>query len=173
MPDNDPNRPVLALTAQIVSAHVAHNSVSVEGLPTLIQRVYQALTNAGAEQPAAPERPPPAVSPKRSVFPDHIVCLEDGKKFKTLKRHLQIDHHMTPAQYRERWGLPADYPMVSPAYAEHRSSLAKQIGLGRKREDASAEPAQEAAPESDPEPAPTPSRRRRKSARTGSDGEPA
>jgi predicted transcriptional regulator len=122
---------VLALTARIVSAHVSNNSVQSEGLPSLIQLVYSALANAGTEAVEA-EKPMPAVPIKRSVFPDYIVCLEDGKKLKMLKRHLDASYNMTPAQYRERWGLPPDYPMVAPNYAERRSALAKQIGLGRK-----------------------------------------
>jgi predicted transcriptional regulator len=122
---------VLALTARIVSAHVANNSVQSEGLPNLIQLVYAALANAGTEVVEA-EKPMPAVPIKRSVFPDYIICLEDGKKLKMLKRHLDASYNMTPAQYRDRWGLPADYPMVAPNYAERRSALAKQIGLGRK-----------------------------------------
>ena len=122
---------VLALTATIVSAHVANNPVQSDGLPSLIQLVYNALTNVGTEV-AEPERPMPAVPIKRSVFPDYIICLEDGKKLKMLKRHLDASYNMTPAQYRERWSLPADYPMVAPSYAERRSALAKQIGLGRK-----------------------------------------
>ena len=122
---------LLTLTTQIVSAHVSHNEVQAAALPELIQQVYQALSQAGA--PASqPERPEPAVPIKRSVFPDHIICLEDGKSFKTLRRHLQNVYNMTPDQYRERWGLPREYPMVAPNYAQHRSSLAKSFGLGRK-----------------------------------------
>ena len=122
---------ILTLTAQIVSAHVSNNSVSSEALPDLIRHVHQALSGVG--QPAAePEKLQPAVPVKRSVFPDYIVCLEDGKKLKMLKRHLQSAYGMTPDQYRERWGLPSDYPMVAPNYAERRSALARQIGLGRK-----------------------------------------
>ena len=116
---------ILTLTAQIVSAHVSNNSVSSEALPDLIRHVHQALSGVG--QPAAePEKLQPAVTP------DYIVCLEDGKKLKMLKRHLQSAYGMTPDQYRERWGLPSDYPMVAPNYAERRSALARQIGLGRK-----------------------------------------
>ena len=121
----------LALTAQIVSAHVSNNTVSAEALPGLIRQVYQALTGAGVSAPE-PEKLQPAVPVKRSVFPDYIVCLEDGKQLKMLKRHLQSAYGMTPEQYRERWGLPPDYPMVAPNYAERRSALARQIGLGRK-----------------------------------------
>jgi predicted transcriptional regulator len=125
------NTNVLGLTAQIVSAHVSNNSVSPDSLPTLIQEVYKTLADVGKE-PIQPERPQPAVPVKKSVFPDHIICLEDGKKLKMLKRHLKTAYEMTPEQYRERWGLPPDYPMVAPNYALHRSSLAKRIGLGTK-----------------------------------------
>jgi predicted transcriptional regulator len=129
MPDQMPNNSVLGLTAQIVSAHVSNNSVSPDSLPSLIQEVYKTLSGVGKE-PAQPERPQPAVPVKKSVFSDHIVCLEDGKKLKMLKRHLKTSYNLTPEQYRERWGLAPDYPMVAPAYAKHRSSLAKKIGLG-------------------------------------------
>src|SRR3954465_8030254 len=122
---------VLGLTAQIVSAHVSNNSVSPDALPSLIQEVYKTLAGVGKE-PAQPDKPQPAVPVKKSVFPDHIVCLEDGKKLKMLKRHLKTAYNMTPEQYRDRWGLPPDYPMVAPNYAKHRSSLAKKIGLGTK-----------------------------------------
>jgi predicted transcriptional regulator len=124
---------LLTLTAQIVSAHVARNTVAVDALPDLIKQTYQALGSVG-DAPTLPEaeRPMPAVPLKKSVFPDYIICLEDGKKLKTLKRHLHSSYSMSPEQYRERWGLPRDYPMVAPNYAERRSALAKQIGLGRK-----------------------------------------
>jgi len=131
MAEDSPGTDVLGLTAQIVSAHVSNNSVTPEGLPSLIQDVYRTLANVGRE-PAQPDKPQPAVPVKKSVFPDHIVCLEDGKKLKMLKRHLKTAYNMTPEQYRERWGLAADYPMVAPNYARHRSSLAKKIGLGTK-----------------------------------------
>src|SRR5579875_726210 len=131
MADHGPNPDVLGLTAQIVSAHVSNNSVSPDALPALIQDVYRTLAGVGKE--AAPvEKPQPAVPVKRSVFPDYIICLEDGKKLKMLKRHLKTAYNMTPEQYRERWGLPPDYPVVAPNYARHRSSLAKKIGLGTK-----------------------------------------
>ena len=120
---------VLGLTAQIVSAHVAKNSVTPEALQSLIQEVYKTLAGVG-KAPAASERPQPAVPVKKSVLPDHIICLEDGKKLKMLKRHLKSAYNMTPKQYRERWGLAPDYPMVAPNYARRRSSLAKKIGLG-------------------------------------------
>ena len=123
---------ILELTAQIVSAHAANAKLSTDALPALIHEVYQALSGVGARPPAQPERPEPAVPIKRSVFPDHIICLEDGKSFKTLRRHLQTVYGMTPDQYRQRWELPRDYPMVASDYAEHRSRLAKSLGLGRK-----------------------------------------
>jgi predicted transcriptional regulator len=131
---------VLGLTAQIVSAHVRHNAVAPDALPGLIQEVYTALSNVG-KQPVEPERPTPAVPLKQAIRQDRIVCLEDGKSFSMLKRHLMTDHKMTPQQYRDRWGLPRDYPMVAPNYAKTRSALAKKIGLGRK----SAKPAKRAA----------------------------
>jgi len=131
MAEHPANNTVLGLTAQIVSAHVANNSVSVDALPGLIQEVYRTLSGVDKD-PAPVERPQPAVPVKKSVFPDYIVCLEDGKQLKMLKRHLKTSYNMTPEQYRERWGLAADYPMVAPSYAKHRSSLAKKIGLGTK-----------------------------------------
>jgi predicted transcriptional regulator len=131
MNDNSQQPDVLALTAQIVSAHVSNNSVTPDALPSLIQDVFRTLSGVGKE-PSTPDKPQPAVPVKKSVFPDHIVCLEDGKKLKMLKRHLKTAYNMTPEQYRERWGLPQDYPMVAPNYARHRSSLAKKIGLGTK-----------------------------------------
>ncbi len=125
------NSDVLGLTAQIVSAHVSNNSVAPDALPNLIQEVYRTLAGVGKE-PAVPDKQQPAVPVKKSVFPDHIICLEDGKKLKMLKRHLKTSYNMTPEQYREKWQLPPDYPMVAPNYARHRSSLAKKIGLGTK-----------------------------------------
>jgi predicted transcriptional regulator len=131
MPDNTSQLDVLGLTAQIVSAHVSNNSVTTEALPSLIQDVYRTLQNIG-QQPVQADKPQPAVPVKKSVFPDYIVCLEDGKKLKMLKRHLKTAYNMSPEQYRERWGLAPDYPMVAPNYASHRSNLAKKIGLGTK-----------------------------------------
>ena len=122
---------VLGLTAQIVSAHVRHNTVAPDALPGLIQDVYRALLNVG-QRPVQAERAPPAVSVKQSIRQDRIICLEDGKSFSMLKRHLMTDHKLTPQQYREKWALPRDYPMVAPDYAKTRSALAKKIGLGRK-----------------------------------------
>jgi predicted transcriptional regulator len=123
---------VLGLTAQIVSAHVSNNSIGADALPALIQDVYRTLAGVGKEQ-VVPEKQAPAVPVRKSVFPDHIICLEDGKKLKMLKRHLKTSYNMTPEQYREKWQLPPDYPMVAPNYAKHRSSLAKKIGLGTKK----------------------------------------
>jgi predicted transcriptional regulator len=131
MSDDAGTADVLGLTAQIVSAHLSKNNVAPDALPALIQDVYRTLANVGRE-PAQADKPQPAVPVKKSIVPDHIICLEDGKKLKMLKRHLKTSFNMTPDQYRERWGLPADYPMVAPNYASHRSSLAKKIGLGTK-----------------------------------------
>ena len=131
MSDDTANLSVLGWTAQIVSAHVSHNTVAPEALPALIQEVFRTLSNVGA-QPEVVEKPQPAVPVKKSVFGDYIICLEDGKKLKMLKRHLKTAYNLEPEQYRERWGLPPDYPMVAPNYARQRSSLAKKIGLGTK-----------------------------------------
>ena len=124
----------IELTADIVSAYVSNNSVPSGDLPGLISEVHTALMKVGTgaiELPA--EAPKPAVPVKKSVTPDYIVCLEDGKKFKSLKRHLRTQYNMTPEQYREKWGLPADYPMVAANYAKARSELAKEMGLGQQR----------------------------------------
>jgi predicted transcriptional regulator len=131
MAEDSSTQTILGLTAQIVSAHVSNNAVTRDALPELITQVYNTLITAGAE-PVEPEKLQPAVPIKKSVFPEYIICLEDGKKLKMLKRHLQTSYNMTPEQYRDKWGLPHDYPMVAPKYAEHRSELAKKIGLGRK-----------------------------------------
>jgi predicted transcriptional regulator len=131
MSDETAHADVLEWTAQIVSAHASNNTIPPDALPTLIQDVYRALLGLGA-QPEVVEKPQPAVPVKKSVFGDYIVCLEDGKKLKMLKRHLKTAYNMDPDQYRERWGLPPDYPMVAPNYARQRSSLAKKIGLGTK-----------------------------------------
>lgn len=122
---------LLELTTEIVVAHVGNNTLAVGDLPALIEDIYKTLSTLG-ETPEAPEAAKPAVPVKRSVFPDYIVCLENGKKLKMLKRHLKTAYNMTPEDYREKWGLPADYPMVAPNYAKHRSALAKEIGLGTK-----------------------------------------
>ena len=124
---------LLTLTADIVAAHVSNNSVAVNDLPTLIQNVHQALSGISGGTAAPEEKLEPKVSIRASIKPDYIVCLEDGKKQKMLKRHLMTNHGMTPAEYRQKWGLPADYPMVAPNYAEQRRTLAKSIGLGTKR----------------------------------------
>lgn len=129
MAEHPPSTTILGLAAQIVSAHVSNNPVAPEALPGLIQSVYHSLLAAGRE-PAGEARPHPAVPIRKSVFADFIVCLEDGKRLKMLRRHLKSAYGMTPEQYRERWGLPPDYPMVAPSYAEQRSSLARRIGLG-------------------------------------------
>ncbi len=121
---------ILSLTSQIVAAHVANNTVGMEELPKLIQDVHRALISVS--EGGSVERPEPAVAVKKSITPEYIVCLEDGKKLKMLKRHLRTSYDMTPEEYRQRWGLPHDYPMVAPNYAKRRSSLAKQIGLGVK-----------------------------------------
>ncbi len=131
MSDPSNTNELLGLTAQIVAAHVANNTVAVGDLPNLINDVYKTLSNVGVAAPQA-ERPQPAVPVKKSVTPDYIICLEDGKKLKMLKRHLKTAYNMSPEEYRERWGLGSDYPMVAPNYAAHRSNLAKQIGLGTK-----------------------------------------
>ena len=125
------NPDLLDLVASIVSAHVAHNAVTPEALPGVIRSVYTALSGLRTEPPPI-EKPEPAVPIKKSVFPDHLICLEDGKKLQTLKRHLNTSHDMTAEQYRARWSLPRNYPMVAPKYAARRSAVAKEIGLGRK-----------------------------------------
>ena len=133
MPQADLNEMLITLTSDIVAAHVSNNPVSVDDVPALISKVYGALAGLGqAVAPVEEEVLKPAVSVRASVKPDHIVCLEDGVKLKMLKRHLMTHYNMTPEQYRARWNLPADYPMVAPDYAEKRRELAKKIGLGRK-----------------------------------------
>jgi predicted transcriptional regulator len=124
---------LITLTADIVAAHVSNNSVAVSDLPVLIQNVHGALTGLGRVVAEPEVKQEPAVSIRSSVKPDFIVCLEDGKKLKMLKRHLMTHYQMTPEQYRAKWNLPADYPMVAPNYAEQRRTLAKSIGLGTKR----------------------------------------
>jgi predicted transcriptional regulator len=125
---------LLALTTEIVASHVSNNTVAVTDLPELIRQVYGSLTNLSpTPAPEQPEKPQPAVAIKKSVTPEYIICLEDGKKLKMLKRHLKTRYDMTPEEYRKRWGLPDDYPMVAPSYAQQRSALAKKIGLGTKR----------------------------------------
>lgn len=124
---------LVSLTADIVSAHVSNNSVAVSDLPTLIENVHNALAGLGKVEEAPPVKQEPAVSIRSSIKPDFVVCLEDGLKMKMLKRHLMTDHGLTPDQYRQKWGLGPDYPMVAPNYAEQRRTLAKKIGLGTKR----------------------------------------
>jgi len=125
---------LIELTADVVSAYVSNNSIQSSDLPALISEVHAALhqTLGGPAEPE-PEPQNPAVPVKKSVTPDYIICLDDGKKFKSLKRHVRTFHDLAPEEYREKWGLPADYPMVAPNYAKARSMLAKKIGLGKKR----------------------------------------
>ncbi|MFN3819388.1 MucR family transcriptional regulator [Blastomonas sp.] len=131
--DFEMHETLITLTADIVAAHVSNNSVAVADIPTLIENVHRALNGLSPTE-AVPEveRPEPAVTVRASIKPDYIVCLEDGKKLKMLKRHLMTHYNMTPDDYRARWNLPADYPMVAPNYAATRRELAKKIGLGRK-----------------------------------------
>ena len=131
----DNNDALVGLVADIVSAYVSNNSVPTADLPNLIATTHAAITGLRAEAaaPVVEEKPTPAVTIKKSITADYIVCLEDGKKFKSLKRHLRSAYGMTPEEYRARWGLPVDYPMVAPSYAEARSSLAKKMGLGQLR----------------------------------------
>jgi predicted transcriptional regulator len=124
---------LITLTSDIVAAHVSNNSVAVSDLSTLIQNVHGALAQLNSSAPAAEVKQEPAVSIRSSIKPDFIVCLEDGKKLKMLKRHLMTHYQMTPDDYRAKWNLPAEYPMVAPNYAEQRRTLAKKIGLGTKR----------------------------------------
>ena len=133
MEDKSPSNELVEMTADIVSAYVSNNSVVPADLPNLIDQTFIALKQAATKdsQPRNVELNP-AVSIKKSVTPDHIICLEDGKKFKSLKRHLRTSYNLTPEEYREKWGLPYDYPMVAPNYAAQRSAMAKKIGLGRK-----------------------------------------
>jgi predicted transcriptional regulator len=134
MNDQTGGADLIDLAADIVSAYVSNNTVAASDLPGLIADVHRALSNthSGVQEPE-PEPLKPAVNPKKSVFPDYIVCLEDGKKFKSLKRHLRTHYDLSPEEYREKWGLSADYPMVAPNYAAARSALAKKMGLGQQR----------------------------------------
>ena len=132
MMETDMSETLITLTSDIVAAHVSNNNVAVEDVPALITTVYSALAGLGGAAPVVEEKLEPAVSIRSSVKKDHLVCLEDGKKMKMLKRHLMTEHGMTPDEYRQRWGLAADYPMVAPDYAETRRDLAVKIGLGRK-----------------------------------------
>ena len=134
MAEND-GADFIELTADIVSAYVSNNSVPASDLPALISEVHSALSRVmgGAAPVVQAEAPKPAIPVKKSITADYLICLEDGKKFKSLKRHLRTQYNMSPEQYREKWGLPPDYPMVSPNYAEARSQLAKKMGLGQQR----------------------------------------
>ena len=124
---------VLEMTAEVVCAYIGNNNISRDDLPSLIGDIYSAFSAAkGSSSGAAAAKPKPAVPVKKSLHNDYIICLEDGKKFKSLKRHLRSHFDMSPEEYREKWGLPADYPMVAPAYAKARSRLAREMGLGRK-----------------------------------------
>ena len=131
--DQGAEETLLTLTADIVAAHVSNNSVAVNDLPTLIQNVHAALNGISGRSAAPEPKPEPKVPIRSSVKPDYIVCLEDGKRLKMLKRHLMTHYNLTPDQYRQKWGLSPDYPMVAPNYAEQRRALAKSIGLGTKR----------------------------------------
>ncbi|MGA3137583.1 MAG: MucR family transcriptional regulator [Xanthobacteraceae bacterium] len=134
MSDSAGDGTYIQLTAHIVSAYVSNNTVPSGEIPGLISQVYSALMRVSGGQAVATAEPlKPAVSVKRSITPEYLVCLEDGKKFKSLKRHLRTQYDMTPEKYREKWGLPSDYPMVAPNYAAARSQLAKQMGLGQQR----------------------------------------
>ncbi len=126
---------LVELTADIVAAYVSNHMVQVSDLTNLIADVHQALNNTASPTPvpAVVEKPKPPVPIRKSIEDDYLICLEDGQKFKSLKRHLMTHYNMTPEEYREKWGLPADYPMVAPAYAEARSRLAKEMGLGQRR----------------------------------------
>lgn len=133
--DNEYNH-LLELTSDIVSSYVSNNPVQVADLPSLIESVHRALDNAGnANAIAEAEKPKPAVNPKKSITDDYIICLEDGKHFKSLKRHIKTHYDLTPEAYRDKWGLDPNYPMVAPNYAKARSALAKEMGLGRKAKD--------------------------------------
>ncbi len=134
-PDQTRHHDLLSCTTEIVSAHLSNNQIATDEIPSLIQRVYRTLANVdgGDSKSSIPsERPQPAVPIKRSVTPEYIICLEDGKRLKMLKRHLRTAYNMSPEEYRERWGLPADYPMVASTYAKRRSVLAHDIGLGKR-----------------------------------------
>jgi predicted transcriptional regulator len=134
MANTDDQNNLIELTADIVSAYVSNNALSSHEVPTLIGEVFAALARVGTGPVAAIAEPAkPAVSPKKSITPGYLICLEDGKKFKSLKRHLRTMYNLSPDQYRDKWNLGSDYPMVAPDYAEARSRLAKEMGLGQKR----------------------------------------
>ena len=168
---------MIELTAEITAAYVANNPVATAALPTLIRDVFAALTATSSPPPPSVEEPSPAVPIRRSIQPDFIICLEDGKSFKSMKRHLAAKYGLTPAAYREKWGLPTSYPMVAPNYAASRSALAKAIGLGAgARPVATTEPPAPPAEAVTPPPVdapevaatPKPSRPRRASAKAAS-----
>jgi predicted transcriptional regulator len=146
---------MIDLTASIVTAYVGHNQVALDSLPGLIKSVHDSFAGLGTATPIADAKPQPAVPVKKSVHPDYLICLEDGKRLKMLKRHLQTQYSMTPDDYRLKWGLPADYPMVAPNYAQQRSTLAKKIGLGQSKP---------AIPVDAPTPSAEPAKRGRKKA---------
>ncbi len=127
--DNDD---LMVCTTEIASSYFSKNNVSIDEISDVIENIYNSLIKLSGEDGASLNRPEPIVPIKKSIHPDYIICLEDGKKLKMLKRHLKTAYNMTPKEYRERWGLPSDYPMVAPNYARHRSALAKDIGLGKK-----------------------------------------
>ncbi|RYC31901.1 MucR family transcriptional regulator [Lichenibacterium minor] len=156
MSDTPPDLNVVEMAAEIVSAYVRNNSVPVSELPALLQSVHDSLGNIlnGAKPEPVKEPPQPKVPVKKSVTNDYIVCLEDGKRFKSLKRHLHSEHGLSPQEYREKWGLAKDYPMVAPAYADARSNLAKTMGLGRKAGTPALESAEPEVEAAEPEPAP-------------------
>ncbi|GLQ05210.1 MucR family transcriptional regulator [Sneathiella chinensis] len=135
MSDKIEKMELLALTTDIVTSHLSRNAVEASEISNLIREVYSTLSTVGTSEPVT-DRPQPAISVRKSVHPDYIVCLEDGKKLKMLKRHLKTAYNMTPEEYRQRWGLPSDYPMVAPNYAAQRRNLAKKIGLGTRRKKA-------------------------------------
>lgn len=133
MSNNEENSDLLTLTTDLVAAHVSNNAVAVADLPQLVREVYMTLSQLGAmERAAVSDLPEPAVSIQKSITPDFLICLEDGKQLKMLKRHLKTAYGLSPDDYRQRWGLAHDYPMVAPNYAKKRSALAKKIGLGRR-----------------------------------------
>ena len=141
MTEDNNNSQMIELTADLISAYVSNNPVPVSELPALINQVHQSLSGLSTGAVAVKEEAKtPAVSIKKSITPDYLICLEDGKRFKSLKRHIGVHYNLTPDQYREKWNLPRDYPMVAPAYAAARSELAKKMGLGRKPAPAPVEP---------------------------------
>ncbi|MAI90316.1 MAG: transcriptional regulator [Hyphomonadaceae bacterium TMED5] len=132
--DADTNAQLIQMTSEVVAAYVSNNPVQASDLPNVIERVHATIRDLSVGSPAeAPKDISPAVSVRKSITPDYLVCLEDGKRFKSLKRHLRSKYNLSPEEYREKWGLPADYPMVAPNYAKQRSELAKQMGLGQSK----------------------------------------